>query len=836
MATKIIHKKSSVAASVPVSADIAPGELALNLADQKIYSKQTDGTIIEMAPNTDQLALTENCKNVSGGSLAIGTPVYQSGTAGNAMEVQAARADTAGSMPAVGILAQTLADEAEGTLVLTGFVQGFDTSSFSEGDTLYIAATGGLTTTPPAGEANLIQNIGKVIKVHASNGSIMVTGAGRANATPNLNDGDTFIGNGSNQAVTASFNATVDAHLNYSTATSGQVLSYNGSDYDWISSASGDLLSTNNLSELTNAATARTNLGLGTAATTNSTAYATAAQGSLADSALQSYTVSEGDVTAHQAALSITESQISDLGSYLTAHPNITAATSVNNTGRTYIQDITLDSNGHITGLVSATETVTDTNTTYTVGDGGLTQKNFTTTLKTKLDGIAASATNTAAPAISTNGSTPSLASGITAAEVRSLIGAGTSSSDNATHTGEVTGSTSLTIAADVVDAGNLKVTGNGTTSQFLRSDGDGSFTWATPTDTNTTYSVGDGGLTQKNFTTTLKTKLDGIAASATNTAAPAISTNGSTPSLASGITAAEVRSLIGAGTSSSNNATHTGEVTGSAALTIASNVVDADNLKVTGNGTTSQFLRSDGDGSFTWATPTDTNTVYSHPTHPGDDMSVDTGALTGATVISDLDFNVTTDTLGHVTDANATVSTRNLTLANLGYTGATNANYITNNNQLTNGAGYVTTDTNTTYSAGTGMSLSGTTFNCTIDSPSEVGLGNLSSSGNNLSGSFTATGNITAYSDIRIKSNIEVIHSALDKVGVIRGVTYDRTDIETERQTGVIAQEVQAVLPEAVIENADGTLSVAYGQMVGLLVEAIKELTAKVEKLEGAK
>lgn len=65
----------------------------------------------------------------------------------------------------------------------------------------------------------------------------------------------------------------------------------------------------------------------------------------------------------------------------------------------------------------------------------------------------------------------------------------------------------------------------------------------------------------------------------------------------------------------------------------------------------------------------------YSHPTYNGDDFSVDTGALTGATVVSDIDINVTTDTQGHVTDANGTVSTRTLTLANLGYTGATNAN-----------------------------------------------------------------------------------------------------------------------------------------------------------------
>ena len=61
---------------------------------------------------------------------------------------------------------------------------------------------------------------------------------------------------------------------------------------------------------------------------------------------------------------------------------------------------------------------------------------------------------------------------------------------------------------------------------------------------------------------------------------------------------------------------------------------------------------------------------VYTPPTYDGDDIDIDTGALTGATVISDLDFNVTTNTLGHVTDANATIATRNLTLADLGWNG----------------------------------------------------------------------------------------------------------------------------------------------------------------------
>ena len=61
---------------------------------------------------------------------------------------------------------------------------------------------------------------------------------------------------------------------------------------------------------------------------------------------------------------------------------------------------------------------------------------------------------------------------------------------------------------------------------------------------------------------------------------------------------------------------------------------------------------------------------VFTPPTYDGDDINIDTGALTGATVISDLDLNVTTNTFGHVTDANATVATRNLTLSDLGFVG----------------------------------------------------------------------------------------------------------------------------------------------------------------------
>ena len=123
----------------------------------------------------------------------------------------------------------------------------------------------------------------------------------------------------------------------YFNSSSGEMRVYNGSS--WVAayaSLGGALIASNNLSDLNSAATARTNLGLGTAATTASTDYATAAQGTLAASATQpgdnistltndsgyitGYTVTQSDVTAHQAALSITESQISDL-SHTTSLP-----------------------------------------------------------------------------------------------------------------------------------------------------------------------------------------------------------------------------------------------------------------------------------------------------------------------------------------------------------------------------------------------------------------------------------------------------------------------------------------------------------------------------------
>ena len=102
------------------------------------------------------------------------------------------------------------------------------------------------------------------------------------------------------------------------------------------------------------------------------------------------------------------------------------------------------------------------------------------------------------------------------------------------------------------------------------------------------------------------------------------------------------------------------------------------------------------------------------------------------------------------------------------------------------------------------------------------------------VSGTIRATGDIIAYSDARIKDNVTTVENALDKIKLLRGVNYTRKDDETKTlKVGVIAQEVIEVLPEVVQQDTDGNYSVAYGNMVGVLIEAIKEQQRQIEDLK---
>jgi len=96
-------------------------------------------------------------------------------------------------------------------------------------------------------------------------------------------------------------------------------------------------------------------------------------------------------------------------------------------------------------------------------------------------------------------------------------------------------------------------------------------------------------------------------------------------------------------------------------------------------------------------------------------------------------------------------------------------------------------------------------------------------------SGNLTLNGDIFIYSDGRIKENVTTITSALDKVNELSGITYNIIN-KPRRQIGVVAQEVEKVLPE-VIKEEEGVKTVAYPNMVGLLIEALKELNDRVDQ-----
>ena len=265
------------------------------------------------------------------------------------------------------------------------------------------------------------------------------------------------------------------------------------------------------------------------------------------------------------------------------------------------------------------------------------------------------------------------------------------------------------------------------------------------------------------------------------------------------------------------------------AANIVTGSVIDADDFNDEYNQVQSAFNASTGhthDGTAGEGAPIETigpsqDIVATAATlRPKTTNAVDLGTTALQYKDAFFDGTVRTDTL--TVDENATI-TGNLTVSGT----------------FTDSGSGTQTAARAALSAGTGISYNNSTgvITCTIDTPAEVGLGSLSSNGNSLAGNFsvsgaiTAGGNITAFSDARLKENVETIEGALDKVSQMRGVMYDK---DGERGTGVIAQEMQQVMPEVVMDSGRGDyLSVAYGNIVGVLIESIKELKAEIEELK---
>jgi hypothetical protein len=347
-------------------------------------------------------------------------------------------------------------------------------------------------------------------------------------------------------------------------------------------------------------------------------------------------------------------------------------------------------------------------------------------------------------------------------------------------------------IGPDAVGVSELSATGSASTTTFLRGDN----TWSSPGGGVTSVNGVTGAITAAHIATAVE------AASNSHTFNDADHTklNGIETSATADQTAAQILTLLQNGIDSIHyvNGSIDNEHIADNAIDsehYADNSVDALHLNISGNGTTNDFLRSDGDGSFSWVVPTNSNTTY----QAGSGIS-----LTGTTFANTSPNVVQTTVSGNAGSATILANARTISLTG-DVTGSVSFN----------GSGNVAISTSV-VSGGSFLPLSGGTLS-----------GNLS-----VTGAITASGDITSNSDERLKSNIRPIDNALGLVLQLDGVRYTKDNKES---IGLIAQEVQKVLPEFAHTANDEmkTMSLNYSGMVSVLIEAIKDQQEQIDNLK---
>ena len=321
------------------------------------------GVFSYVSPTTvaDANSVTLEVRNTTGSTISKGAAVYISGHSGTKILIDLADSDASGKYPAIGLAAGAISNNSDGEVTVYGELAGIDTSSYSVGDVLYLSSTAGaLTSTRPTSSADAVQNIGKVARSD-SNGIIIVSGSGRANDIPNLANTYVFIGGASgneqralttadilsgtfandrisqssvtqHQAALSITESQISDLQSYITGITGEPLS-DLSDATITAVASGEILKwsgsawiNNTLAEADIASAATLSSHAGSTANPHSVTATQVGLGNVENTALSTWsgssnvtTVGETAVTAHEGALTITESQVSDLGNYVDA-------------------------------------------------------------------------------------------------------------------------------------------------------------------------------------------------------------------------------------------------------------------------------------------------------------------------------------------------------------------------------------------------------------------------------------------------------------------------------------------------------------------------------------
>ena len=449
--------------------------------------------------------------------------------------------------------------------------------------------------------------------------------------------------------------------------------------------------------------------------------------------------------------------QLTNGAGYITGHPSITAASSVNNTGRTYIQDITLDSNGHVTGIASATETVTNTDTNYYLD--GITKSGNTltfsvngTTDQTYTFGSNAFTSTT----IPTNNNQLTNGAGyITSFDI-------TTQTDSKYLRSDTSDIMAGVLTLNSTNDNQLILTSANTWTGIGFDDGDAASTdYLWHYGATGTFALGGGG----SSTTGKKLHVDGGVSIGANADAVTMPTNG---------LYVEGELQLGSAFKAGTNVS-------------AGYYQDSSNgayRAITTSGDVGYYFQTNAGGSTKMY-------VGLHGTYAG---KVGIGNQTPSAVL-DVQGSTAGETVFEVTGTNGTL--------------------------------FSVDD-----------SLTGDLF--TVADSSAVPIFSVNANGVvSVSGDLQVTGDVTAYysSDERLKKNISPIDSPLEKLKLISGNTFEWDEENTAhnnkgKDIGVIAQEVEKVLPEIVGERK-GYKAVQYEKIVALLIESNKALLSRVEELE---